>query len=490
MATVTVDFLNTNKARNSTKVPSLEVTTQTVCLLKEQTSVITPTLIIQGDESTFAGKQFPDYNYCYIEDFHRYYFIANITSISALVWKIDCEVDVLASFRTEILATKAFIQYAQVGYNNMIPDTRLPRTDKSTASSVEIDFPYYLESGIYILNVISEVSNGATGFATAYAIDADTLGAVASRLNNTDFWEQLKQQFDDPLSAIISCVWLPISGTSVSSGFTTMKIGSYDTGLSGIKAKSEVAGSFQLALPLHYKSDNLVPYADYRNVEPYSECTIYLPGIGNVQLPLIRILKSGASIPNIGCRFNIDVLTGDIMYVIYDSDDPTAIIMTLQGNFGVQIPVSNMSYNALGGSSATLGAIASTVGLVGSAISGNLGGALASAGGIASSTSGILSASQTATHVKGGIGGRAAKEFNNKIVVTVAYWDISDLPSNIGSTIGRPVMKTGTIGNYSGLVRCNGAYVKCNATNVEHDLISQYVNTSANRIYDGGLIIE
>ena len=85
MATVTVKFVHTSKARNSTKVPSTDVSTETVCYLKDRTSIIKPTITVQGGTPTFEGKTFPDYNYCYIEEFHRYYFIIEIVSVSALV---------------------------------------------------------------------------------------------------------------------------------------------------------------------------------------------------------------------------------------------------------------------------------------------------------------------------------------------------------------------------------------------------------------------
>ena len=122
MGTINVKFLHTNKNRNSTKKPPTTPSTETLCLLKDTTSVLNPSLIIQGNNDTFEGKSFPDYNYCYIEDFHRYYFVKEIISVSANVWEIDCEVDVLATYRTEILGTRAFVTYAQSSYNSMLPD--------------------------------------------------------------------------------------------------------------------------------------------------------------------------------------------------------------------------------------------------------------------------------------------------------------------------------------------------------------------------------
>ena len=48
MATVTVKFVHTSKARNSTKVPSTDVSTETVCYLKDRTSIIKQKINVQG----------------------------------------------------------------------------------------------------------------------------------------------------------------------------------------------------------------------------------------------------------------------------------------------------------------------------------------------------------------------------------------------------------------------------------------------------------
>ena len=64
--------------------------------LRGESSVISPSFLIE--HSNPSG-----FNYCYISDFGRYYFITNITSVRTGIWRIDCAVDVLMSFKTQIL---------------------------------------------------------------------------------------------------------------------------------------------------------------------------------------------------------------------------------------------------------------------------------------------------------------------------------------------------------------------------------------------------
>ena len=61
---------------------------------------ITSPLIILNDKNTMNFKQC---NYCYLEDFNRYYFIRSIESINNHVWRLQLECDVLESFKSDIL---------------------------------------------------------------------------------------------------------------------------------------------------------------------------------------------------------------------------------------------------------------------------------------------------------------------------------------------------------------------------------------------------
>lgn len=70
--------------------------------LRESSSVITPIIKIEDDDLT-------DYNYAYIPDFGRYYFITNITSVRNDLWELAMRVDVLMTYADEIKANTAVI---------------------------------------------------------------------------------------------------------------------------------------------------------------------------------------------------------------------------------------------------------------------------------------------------------------------------------------------------------------------------------------------
>lgn len=70
--------------------------------LRNETSVLSPDLMIEGEDLT-------GFNYAYIPAFNRYYFIKDITSARQGLWRVSMVVDVLESYKTLILAQKAVL---------------------------------------------------------------------------------------------------------------------------------------------------------------------------------------------------------------------------------------------------------------------------------------------------------------------------------------------------------------------------------------------
>ena len=84
--------------------------------LKRDTSILRPVLLLNTNLSIFQ------YNYMYISEFGRYYFIDDIRSINDNLWEISAHVDVLETYKSKILANTAVIRRQSLKYNTYLND--------------------------------------------------------------------------------------------------------------------------------------------------------------------------------------------------------------------------------------------------------------------------------------------------------------------------------------------------------------------------------
>lgn len=87
--------------------------------LRSATSVLDPTFTIE------SGGDLSQYNYCYIPDFHRYYFITSIDVLADSIWAFGCHVDVLHTYSESIRNCTAVISRQEYNYNLYLPDDKL-----------------------------------------------------------------------------------------------------------------------------------------------------------------------------------------------------------------------------------------------------------------------------------------------------------------------------------------------------------------------------
>lgn len=63
--------------------------------LRDSSSIISPVIVFESDAIL-------RYNFCYISQFRRYYFIRNVESYRNQLWIVTMECDVLMSFKNDI----------------------------------------------------------------------------------------------------------------------------------------------------------------------------------------------------------------------------------------------------------------------------------------------------------------------------------------------------------------------------------------------------
>lgn len=96
--------------------------------LRAGCSVIDPVIVIETDDNALWKKGL---NYAYIEEFGRYYYVTNIIAVpgtisrsssSVYLWELHMHVDVLMSFKDEILAQTAIVARQESKYNLYLDD--------------------------------------------------------------------------------------------------------------------------------------------------------------------------------------------------------------------------------------------------------------------------------------------------------------------------------------------------------------------------------
>ena len=150
--------------------------------LREQTSLINPQILIEFHPEQFDGyvkednqvyvmyngvkitwdsfinKYVLSANYAYIPEFNRYYFINDIISIRQNLWQISLSVDVLMSYKNQILETKAFVARNQNEFNKDIIDNECVLTDKEEVEFTEVQVELFNDEpqSPYVLTMIAD----------------------------------------------------------------------------------------------------------------------------------------------------------------------------------------------------------------------------------------------------------------------------------------------------------------------------------------------
>lgn len=139
-------YKNNSEDYALTKSLSAQITLDS-CVFKDDSSVENPNIVIS------TGADITEYNYMYIADLHRYYFIREIGVVRAGVYYIRGHVDVLSTYATEIKACSAIIARQQNLYNMYLDDPEFKTLNKSQVVTKKFSSGGFSKNMDYILVV-------------------------------------------------------------------------------------------------------------------------------------------------------------------------------------------------------------------------------------------------------------------------------------------------------------------------------------------------
>lgn len=166
------------KRENSTEQPTGSGT-DFDCVFKGDVSIISPVIVLSAS-SLIA------YNYAYIADFGRYYFIRDTVVNNNNIWTISLECDVLASFKSEIGNASEYVLRAASDSDPDIIDTLYPaKADCSleVGTSVGVFNPSDIT---YVIGVLNNETSNKAGAVQYLAMDGTQLADLMQFLLGTD----------------------------------------------------------------------------------------------------------------------------------------------------------------------------------------------------------------------------------------------------------------------------------------------------------------
>ena len=145
-------YINSSENNRVNKINFLQQICRLSGELREECSIITPSIVIDereykqviqsqiynyvdvidsSNEDVVSDLSKMDislinYNYIYIPDFKRYYYVKNIDCVCNNLYRFDLYCDVLMSFKDDIQNLECFVIRQEFNYNDMIPDKTMP----------------------------------------------------------------------------------------------------------------------------------------------------------------------------------------------------------------------------------------------------------------------------------------------------------------------------------------------------------------------------
>ena len=100
--------------------------------IRSEVNILNPSITIESNS-------LPQFNYVYIEEFKRYYFVENIDIISNKLYVINLRIDVLFRHEPYIYKLKGLCKRNEYMYNNYIVDDKVIFKSDKTFEEHEID---------------------------------------------------------------------------------------------------------------------------------------------------------------------------------------------------------------------------------------------------------------------------------------------------------------------------------------------------------------
>lgn len=487
----TVNFGSVSKRRNSTYVPAAaELPLSLDVALKEPTSDTAPVFLLHKQDNIF------NYNYC--EWSGWYYWITDVKRVRNELFEVSCRLDPLATYKTNILATTAFVMYDTTA-NTEIVDKRLTANTAAVyrvtygstfnlftaGDTVAVGVVGAERAGIFLLSrsqaddLMGNIDNWLDGGANPYLpippinIFQNLDEAIYTMCHNITIGIRLLTSTGKAPDSIKSAYLLPIAASKFQTSNQRIFLGDYDTNIDAPQVLYTMLAqeSIQMAIPWGF--------TDWRRNAPYTEIYLSLPYSGIIQLSPSDLI--GVTSLDVECKVSVN---GSVNYNIgVAGGGEYRRIARCGGNCASNYLIGASNNNPLGVAGAIGSAMGSTLGGImgGMALGGPAGAVAGGVGGAASGILGVVDHIQGSPVSAGAAGGGAFTDNEIPYLITVSH-DTNVAPDSVSASIGTPTMAQKTLGSLTGFVQTRGVSVSAPA---ERGVLDEI-----NAALDGGVFIE
>lgn len=508
---MTAYMFQVTKRRNSTWAPATSDGYAFTLALKDTTDVVRPNFEVQGLPHPWTG------NYIYVPEFSRYYFVDR-WEVSGPYWIAHCTVDVLASFRAQILGAEKYILRSASNISARVADAQYPASDIVDHHYIQkyinwgSVWAHDFQGGYYVLGMIGAGAAGAVtaGSVTYWVLTPTELskltrymlsGVTSDWSDITAITNNITKTIADPLQYIVSCMWFPYPPPT-SSVYYPITFGFFNA-MDPDTPTVQLTGRV-LTSPMGASKDvltvaDVTGYADnefnlsmgWAFSDPISSYVLQLNPWGTFGIPGEII----AGHCYIGLTVKTDFITGIALANVYawgtyDApissadglrfDDPTygagacRLITSRSAQVGVQIQLSQNTSSFLSPIvSGFTGAVSGAgMGLAGGVVGGTAGAIAGALGGII----GSISDKFVSTGSNGGISG------DEGIITLHVFRHRLALPETSGGTYtfaeqGSTCCKWLQIGSLSGYCQCADGELGTSALADEKQMIADYLTS-------------
>lgn len=457
----TVKLFTLSKRDNSTKRPTGEGVEYN-CIIKTGSGILRPTISLDLGKTNDPSQ----YNYAYIPNFDRYYFIEEWYFDRAL-WTASLKVDVLATYKTEIGNSNLYVMRSASEHDGNIIDTLYPA--KSGCSFVSETKSNPWSSGMtYVIGVVSQ--NATCGSLTHYALGRASFTSICSWLLSDVVTEdngfsiddctlELQRSLVEPLQFIKTCIALPVpvgdthgttGGRVVVYGWTTPEGGKV------LSENTAIVKTYSFTI---HKHPDTASRGNYVNTAPFTSLTLCVPPFGAFDIDT----SVSCNADTIDVTIRIDQITGKGTMTVKCNG---IVLNRIEAQIGIPVSMSSVTRDYLGAVSNVGGAIG---GMVEGALSGGLGGmVIGGASGIGNAVKSLQARSNTigTTGSYGTLLGdfRLDHQFFRPIADDNAH-------------NGRPLCAMRTINTLSGYMIIQDGDVSINGTSAEDSQVRQYLES-------------